>query len=196
MYYVVTFLGHFNLCKPFFHSKILVTCFRCMYYRAIGSLKYSGGLAEIEKLPMAQILLLFHPKSGGAINPPPSFFPTALYWVSNYLQETLDAFPSWDWIFLSHQLPNSHFVLMPHNDAQFEKVHQKEYFYFHAPSNLLQFEKETEKEMLKNIYYSCKNGILLSKLFWPTVRKNCSNEWEKLLKFEAEGRECAKCFSH
>ena len=43
MCYVVTFLGHFNLCKPFFHPKILVTCFRCMYYRAVGSLKYSGG---------------------------------------------------------------------------------------------------------------------------------------------------------
>ena len=36
------------------------------------------------------------------------------------------------------------------------------------------------------------NGILLPKLFWPTVRKNCSNDWEKLLKFEAEGREFAK----
>ena len=30
------------------------------------------------------------------------------------------------------------------------------------------------------------NGILLPKLFWPTVRKNCSNDREKLLKFEAE----------
>ena len=36
------------------------------------------------------------------------------------------------------------------------------------------------------------NGILLPKLFWPTVRKNCSSEREKLLKFEAEGREFAK----
>ena len=35
-------------------------------------------------------------------------------------------------------------------------------------------------------------GILLPKLFWPTVRKNCSSDWEKLLKFEAEGREFAK----
>ena len=25
------------------------------------------------------------------------------------------------------------------------------------------------------------NGILLPKLFWPTVRKNCSSDWEKLL---------------
>ena len=32
-------------------------------------------------------------------------------------------------------------------------------------------------------------GILLPKLFWPTVRKICSSDQEKLLKFEAEGRE-------
>ena len=38
-----------------------------------------------------------------------------------------------------------------------------------------------------------KNGILLLKLFWPTaVRKNCSSDREKLLKFEAEGLEFAK----
>ena len=36
------------------------------------------------------------------------------------------------------------------------------------------------------------NGILLPKLFWPTGSKNCSSDWEKLLKFEAEGREFAK----
>ena len=36
------------------------------------------------------------------------------------------------------------------------------------------------------------NGILLPKLFWPTVRKNCSSDWEKLLKFEAEDQEFAK----
>ena len=36
-------------------------------------------------------------------------------------------------------------------------------------------------------------GILLPKLFLPTVRKNCSSDREKLLKFEAEGREFAKC---
>ena len=34
-----------------------------------------------------------------------------------------------------------------------------------------------------------RNGILLPKLFWPTVRKNCSSVREKLLKFEAEGLE-------
>ena len=35
-----------------------------------------------------------------------------------------------------------------------------------------------------------RNGILLPKLFWPTVRKICDRE--KLLKFETEGRDFAK----
>ena len=35
-------------------------------------------------------------------------------------------------------------------------------------------------------------GILLPKLFWPTVIKNCSSDREKLLKFEAESREFSK----
>ena len=33
---------------------------------------------------------------------------------------------------------------------------------------------------------------MLPKLFWPTVRKNCSSDREQLLKFEAEGWELAK----
>ena len=36
------------------------------------------------------------------------------------------------------------------------------------------------------------NGILLPKLFWPTVRKNCSSDREKLFKFKTEGQEFAK----
>ena len=38
------------------------------------------------------------------------------------------------------------------------------------------------------------NGILLSKLFRPTVRENCSSYQEKLLKFEAEGQESLEQF--
>ena len=38
------------------------------------------------------------------------------------------------------------------------------------------------------------NGILLPKLFWHTVRNNCSSDREKPLKFEAEGREFATFF--
>ena len=41
-------------------------------------------------------------------------------------------------------------------------------------------------------FLDTQNGILLPKLFWPTVRKNYSSDWEKLLKFEAEGREFSK----
>ena len=37
-----------------------------------------------------------------------------------------------------------------------------------------------------------KNGILFQKFFWPTVRKKCSSDWEKLFKFGTEGREFAK----
>ena len=33
---------------------------------------------------------------------------------------------------------------------------------------------------------------MLTKLFWPTVRKKCSGDQEKLLKFEAEGQEFSK----
>ena len=36
------------------------------------------------------------------------------------------------------------------------------------------------------------NGILLPKLFWPIVRKNCPSNLEKKLKFEAEVQEFAK----
>ena len=38
------------------------------------------------------------------------------------------------------------------------------------------------------IFLTSGNGILLPKLFWPTVRKKCSSDREKVLKFKAEGR--------
>ena len=42
-----------------------------------------------------------------------------------------------------------------------------------------------------------KNGILLcTKIFWPTVRKNCSSDREKLLKFEAEAKNFQKFWDH
>ena len=37
-----------------------------------------------------------------------------------------------------------------------------------------------------------RNGILLPKLFWSTMRKNCSTDREKLLKSETEDWEFAK----
>ena len=50
-----------------------------------------------------------------------------------------------------------------------------------------------EKKILKKILKKGKNGILLPKLFWLTVRKkNHSSDWEKHLIFEAEGWNIAK----
>ena len=44
----------------------------------------------------------------------------------------------------------------------------------------------------KSVFKQLKFGILLPKLFWPTMRKNCSSDREFFLKFEAEGQEFAK----
>ena len=52
----------------------------------------------------------------------------------------------------------------------------------------------TSSLMESHNYQNVSNSILLPKLFWPTVRKNCSSDWEKLLKFEAEGQEFSKTF--
>ena len=45
--------------------------------------------------------------------------------------------------------------------------------------------------MLVRFLLQNKRGILFPKLFWTSVRKNCSSDQEKCLKLEAEGREFA-----
>ena len=53
--------------------------------------------------------------------------------------------------------------------------------------------KQNKKQLVcRKIQEQVRNGILLPKLFWPTVRKNCSSDREKLLKFDAESRGFAK----
>ena len=57
------------------------------------------------------------------------------------------------------------------------------------------YDKQSEFDLaleLHTQFFAGHNGILLPKLFWPTVRKNCSSDREKILKLEAEGREFAK----
>ena len=70
----------------------------------------------------------------------------------------------------------------------------------------MRFKKKKVKNNAKKIQSSKKIGknnsgkkfwflnfdILIPKLFWPTVRKNCSCDRETLLKFKAEGQEFAK----
>ena len=63
------------------------------------------------------------------------------------------------------------------------------YIWFAKFDDLLSSDLSHGQNLL--VFYH-KNGILLPNLFWPTVRKNCSSDWEKLLEFEAEGREFAK----
>ena len=51
------------------------------------------------------------------------------------------------------------------------------------------------EQIIPNSSLLCKmgqrDGILLPKLFWPTVRKNCSSDRKELLKFESESQEFA-----
>ena len=47
--------------------------------------------------------------------------------------------------------------------------------------------------LINYLYHT--NGILFPKLCWPSVRKKCSSDREKRLKFEAEGWEFAKFLS-
>ena len=53
------------------------------------------------------------------------------------------------------------------------------------------WEKNYPGHMAWLIFFLRIYGILLAKLFWPTMRKNCSSDWEKLLKFKTEGWEFA-----
>ena len=55
----------------------------------------------------------------------------------------------------------------------------------------------TSKALLKNLDWQeqiCKRGILLPKLFWPTVWKNCSSDREKLVQLDDEDWEFCKNF--
>ena len=58
------------------------------------------------------------------------------------------------------------------------------------------FINHTLNDRLDNMpdFFSWKHpdGILLPKLFWPNVKKNCSSDLENFLKFKAEGQELAK----
>ena len=83
------------------------------------------------------------------------------------------------WVFLLNVCQFSNFdqiqAKLFRKDSTYEKLrHQKDFWTSHAQA------------------WRTRNGILLPKLFWTTVRKNCSSDREKVLKFEAEGRAFAK----
>ena len=49
-----------------------------------------------------------------------------------------------------------------------------------------------QKRYRQNLDAQKENGIFLPKLFWPTARKKCFSDREKILEFEAEAQEFAK----
>ena len=67
---------------------------------------------------------------------------------------------------------NNYLGILPHKCLQIGHIRPFSNFscMFLNPKYLFQFEF----------------GILLLKLFWPTVRKNCSSDWEKLWRLKAE----------
>ena len=59
-------------------------------------------------------------------------------------------------------------------------------------SHLTRIFKPGKSHIRVSSFNLSQKGILLPKLSWPTVRKNCYSDREKRLKFEAEGREFTK----
>ena len=82
----------------------------------------------------------------------------------------------------------SSFINRPEGNCEF-KCDFKTIFELLCNSFLREMSEGVEKWLT---HFQCFiTGILLPKLFWPTVGRNCSSDREKLLKFEAEGRESA-----
>ena len=103
-----------------------------------------------------------------------------LYWVF-LLHCALRFLPEWQWSFLSY-MSHTFFANLSNERKKKEK------------KETTAFDTQLFKDKfcfweLNEFFYSKvnRNGILLPKLFWRTVRKNCSSGGEKLLKFEAEG---------
>ena len=110
-----------------------------------------------------------------------------LYWVSaHFISGKLHL-----WIFRWGSLHTTFFSPIL---SGFVRTFENEWNFFRLNQTMsLSFEylqiwlpKQKIYTFLNEISNLKKNGILFPKLFWPTVRKNCSSDWEKLLKFEAE----------
>ena len=70
----------------------------------------------------------------------------------------------------------------------------------HDPSDFMKFSRKSLKlcnKNLSNLSLLLTKNFLLTMVFcyknWPSVRKNCSSDREKLLKFETEGQEFEIC---
>ena len=143
-----------------------------MYYRAVGSRE--GGQAAIEDHSMAEILLLFHPKSGGAItNPRPPFDGPVLIFqlpAGNFgciSQLRLNFFYHINYqiliLFWCHTMMHS-----------FKKSTCRSISIFITVCAAVR--KKTEDKDVKNIYNSCKKEC-----FFYSSAQNASNDWKEYL---------------
>ena len=78
------------------------------------------------------------------------------------------------------------------NSSLWQIIVTKKKFQYAQPKYLYILSHVSEITIFLNIHPDKINGILYPKLFWPTVRKNCSSDWEQLLEFKAEGWDFAK----
>ena len=57
------------------------------------------------------------------------------------------------------------------------------------------FSKQSSPKV-SNFFTKLRNCILLPKLFWPTVRKNCSSDWEELLNSRLKAENLQNFWDH
>ena len=83
-------------------------------------------------------------------------------------------------------------MMVSHSGERHRSVKRHPFAWKDPIKKIVQFFADQETQAGSQIsHLKEKNGILLPKLFC-TVRKNCSSDQEKLLKFKAEGREFTK----
>ena len=92
---------------------------------------------------------------------------------------------------------NQHMYFRKFHSAEFRVLSQSKIMLKIFKNSLFPSSTINFKLLKRNLSISLLTiGILLPKLFWPTVRKKCSSDQEKLLKFEAEAKNLQKFWDH
>ena len=114
----------------------------------------------------------------------PAWYPQIIAW-HNYKVFKFSIYFTVGWIkdFSSENFENQH-LKKSHESLRHKAIWSSEVWHTYKPVKTVHFMAKS------SINY--RNSILFLKLFWPIVTKNCSRDWEKLLKFEAESREFSK----
>ena len=84
------------------------------------------------------------------------------------------------------------YVMYTTHNIHFHRTMHGFYSFIHTQKNVENFSGWLHFQWYESSLGEERFGILLPKLFLATVRKNCSTDRDKLLKFKVEGREFAK----